>query len=260
MIFLRRAGYVFMAVLLVFMLAPALVVVFDSINSATSFPSPFEHATLHWYAALLDQPDFLQAAATSAEIALLAASAATIAAFLAGYALSRRPPRGRDAIVTALMGPLFVPEIVVGLAILELANMLDLAPTLPMLAAAHTVFVMPFALRLVLSSFSRFDFDIEDAARSLGATKARALWRITLPLTRPSLIAGFTLSAIMSFVNLPISMFLTTPRTTTLPVAVFSYIESRIDPLVAAIATLVVFLSAVAVICFDRLLRVRIIE
>jgi putative spermidine/putrescine transport system permease protein len=118
---------------------------------------------------------------------------------------------------------------------------------------------MPFVFRLVLASFTRFDFNLEDAARSLGAGPLRALWHVTLPLTRPALLAGFTLSAIMSFVNLPISMFLTTPQTATLPVAVFSYIESRIDPVVAAVATLVVVVSALATLFLDRVLRIRII-
>ena len=256
---LRRMGHVYLGVVLLYVLAPALVVMFDSINSATSFPSPFEHATLHWFAALLDQPVFLAAAWTSGEIALVAALVATVAAFLAGYALSRFPMRGRNVIVTVLMAPLFVPEIVIGLAILELLNMLDLPPGFLSLVASHAVFIMPFALRLVLSAFSLFDFSLEDAARSLGAGRLRTVWRVTLPLIRPSLVAGFVLSGIMSFVNLPISMFLTTPDTSTLPVAVFSYIESRIDPLVAAIATLVVALSALAAILLDRVLRIRII-
>ena len=244
---------------MLFVLIPALVVAFDSVNSATSFPSAFEHATGRWYAALLDQTEFLQAAWVSAEVALLAATAATAAAFLAAYVLSRQRPRGRDAIATALMGPLFVPEIVMGLAILQLAGQLDLPLTLPVLVAAHTVFVMPFVFRLVLASFSRFDFNLENAARSLGAGPLRTLWRVTLPLTRPSLVAGFALAAIMSFVNLPVSMFLTTPRTATLPVVVFAYIESRIDPLVAAVATLVVVLAAVVTIVLDRVLKIRIL-
>jgi putative spermidine/putrescine transport system permease protein len=257
--FLRRSGYIYMAVVMVFVLTPALVVVFDSINSATSFPSPFEHATLHWYAVLLDQPDFLSAAWVSVKVAAVSALAATIVSFLAAYGLSRYKIRARNAVITGLMGPLLVPEIVMGLAILGLTNIIDVAPTLPVLSATHTVFIMPFVLRLVLASFTRFDFNLEDAARSLGAGPLRALWYVTLPLTRPALLAGFTLSAIMSFVNLPISMFLTTPQTATLPVAVFSYIESRIDPVVAAVATLVVVISALATLFLDRVLRIRII-
>jgi putative spermidine/putrescine transport system permease protein len=122
------------------------------------------------------------------------------------------------------------------------------------------VFVLPFSLRLVIAGFSRFDFALEDAARSLGAGQARALWYITLPLVRPSLVAGFILSAILSFVNLPLSMFLTTPSTATLPVAVFAYMESRIDPLVAAVATLVVVIAAGATLFVDRVLKIRILD
>lgn len=255
----RNIGRFYLILVMLFAVSPAVIVLVDSVNSATSFPSPFEHATLHWYAALLDHSEFLDAMIVSAEVAVVAACAATLAAFLAGYTLVRYPLRGRHVIATALAGPLFVPEIVMGLAILQLTGVLDIPLTLAWLAAIHTVFVMPFVLRLVLAGFSRFDFNLEDAARSLGAGQSRALWQITLPLIRPSLIAGFTLAAILSFVNLPLSMFLTTPRTATLPVVVFAYMESRIDPLVAAVATLVVVVAAVATICLDRVLKIRLL-
>ncbi len=256
---LKRFGYVYLGLVLVYIVLPAGIVAFDSINSATSFPSPFEHATMRWYLALLNRPAFISAAALSAEIALLSATTATVIAFGAAYALARAPLRGKHAIATALMGPLFVPEIVMGLAILQVISMVHVPPSLFVLVLAHTVFVMPFIFRLVLAGFSQFDFNLEDAARSLGARPFRALWRVTLPLLRPSLIAGFTLAAIMSFVNLPISMFLTTPRTATLPVAMFAYMESRIDPMIAAMATLMVLLAAAASIFLGRGLRIQII-
>ena len=57
--------------------------------------------------------------------------------------------------------------------------------------------------------------------------------------------------------NLPLSMFLTTARTATLPVTVFAYMESRIDPLVAAVATLVMLFAAAAAVAVNLLSRVR---
>ena len=257
---LRWTGRSYLLLVMVFILAPALVVLVDSVNAATSFPSPFEGATLRWYAALSEHSEFLQAAWISLQVALIAAAFASVAGFLAAYALARGKMRGRDAIATALMGPLLVPELVVGLAILQVIGLTRLSLGLPVLIAAHCVFVLPLTLRLVLAGFSRFDFDLEAAARDMGANWFQIAIFITLPLLKPSVLAGFILSAVLSFVNLPLSMFLTTAQTATLPVIAFAYMESRIDPMIAAVATLVMVVAACMAICIDRILRVRIVE
>ncbi|WP_428487691.1 ABC transporter permease [Rhodopila sp.] len=257
---LRYAGRVYLLLLMVLIMAPAVVVLVDSFNAATSFPSPFEAATLHWYAALRDHVEFLDAAWTSIKVAVIAASVALVAGFLAAYALARGRMRGRNAITTALMGPLLVPELVVGLAILQLVGLAHLPLGLFVLVAAHSVFVLPLSVRLSLGGLSRFDFDLEEAARSLGATRPRVLWLVTLPLLKPNLIAGFVLSVVLSFVNLPLSMFLTTAQTATLPVIAFAYMESRIDPMIAAVATLIMLAATAVAIAVDRVLRVRLVE
>ncbi|HVY15541.1 MAG TPA: ABC transporter permease [Rhodopila sp.] len=256
----RAAAYAWLALVLAFILAPAGFVVFDSFNAATSFPSPFEGATLHWYAALAEHPEFLSSAWTSVELAVLAASIATVAGFLAAWGLAGGRIPGRDAITTTLMGPLLVPELVVGLAILQIVGALHLSLGLPVLVAAHAVFVLPIALRLSLSGFAAFDLALEEAARDLGARRWQVLWHVTLPLLRPSVTAGFVLSAVLSFVNLPLSMFLTTAQTSTLPVIAFAYMESRIDPMIAAVATLVMLVAAAIAVLIDRVLRIRLTE
>jgi putative spermidine/putrescine transport system permease protein len=257
---LRWLGRFYLLLVMVFILAPALVVLVDSVNAATSFPSPFEHATLRWYAALREHGEFLQAAWTSLQVALIAAALASLVGFLAAYALARGKMRGKNVIATALMGPLLVPELVVGLAILQVIGLAGFSLGLPVLIAAHCVFVLPLTLRLVLAGFSRFDFDLEEAAGSLGGNRLQVLVFVTLPLLKPSVLAGFILSAVLSFVNLPVSMFLTTARTATLPVIAFAYMESRIDPMIAAVATLVMVVAASVAVCVDRILRVRILE
>ncbi|MEJ0068207.1 MAG: ABC transporter permease subunit [Pseudomonadota bacterium] len=117
---------------------------------------------------------------------------------------------------------------------------------------------MPFTVRLALTGLARFDFALTEAAKSLGASRLRTLWHVTLPLIRTSLIAGFTFAFILSFVDLPLSLFLTTPHTATLPIAVFAYIESRLDPLVTAVATLVLFAAVALTLTLERVFRLRI--
>jgi putative spermidine/putrescine transport system permease protein len=257
---LRWAGRCYLLLVMAFILGPALIVLADSFNAATSFPSPFEGVTLRWYAELRQHAEFLQATWISLQVALVAAAMASVAGFLAAYALARGRLRGRTIIETALMGPLLVPELVVGLAILQVIGLTGLPLGLPVLIAAHCVFVLPLTLRLVLAGFSRFDFDLEAAAHSLGGNRLQILAFVTLPLLMPSVLAGFILSVVLSFVNLPLSMFLTTAQTSTLPVIAFAYMESRIDPMIAAVATLVMLTAAVLAVFIDRILRVRILQ
>ncbi|MBV8538271.1 MAG: ABC transporter permease subunit, partial [Alphaproteobacteria bacterium] len=106
----------------------------------------------------------------------------------------------------------------------------------------------------------RFDFSLEDASFALGAGRL-ATWRhVTLPLLRPNLVAGFTFCFILSFVNLPISLFLTDARSPTLPLVMFAYIEARIDPMLAAIATVVVVVAGIGTLVLERYLKIRLVE
>ena len=80
---------------------------------------------------------------------------------------------------------------------------------------------------------------------------------VTLPLARTALIAGFVFAFILSFVNLPLSLFLTNPGTATLPIVMFAYMESRIDPLVAAVASMVVLAAVLITFTVERVFRRR---
>jgi putative spermidine/putrescine transport system permease protein len=111
-----------------------------------------------------------------------------------------------------------------------------------------------------MTGLARFDFALEEAAASLGAGWFPTWRRVTLPLIRPSLVAGFTFCFVLSFVNLPLSLFITDARTATLPIVMFSYIESRIDPMIAAVSTVIVVLAALATVLLEAGLRIRLVD
>ncbi|KAA0693679.1 ABC transporter permease [Neorhizobium sp. P12A] len=256
----KTLAAIYLAAMYAFLMAPLLVVVGTSFNSATSFPSPFEHFTLSWYSAIADQPDFLAAAKTSALVAAISAALAVATSFLAGYWLSRFESKRKSVVSAALLTPMLVPQIVLSLAVLQFAEWTGIGTNLLALIAVHTVYVMPFALRLILTGLASFDFGLEEASRNLGAGWL-ATWReVTLPLLRPSIVAAFTFSFILSFVNLPISMFLTSPETATLPTVMFAYIESRIDPMIAAVSTAIIAIAAVTTVILERWLGIRLLD
>jgi putative spermidine/putrescine transport system permease protein len=257
---IASAGWTYLAATYLFIIGPVLFIAAISFNAASSFPAPFQGLTARWYAAILAHPQFISAAWSSALIAAISAVVATAAAFLAAYAMRRRSRRESVLLGTLLASPILVPQIVISLAFLQFAGLFGLGTGLFSLIAVHTVHSLPFALRLVLTGLTRFDFSLEDASLSLGGGRL-ATWReITLPLLRPNLVAGFTFCFILSFVNLPISLFLTDSQTTTLPLVMFAYIEARIDPMLAAIATIIVVVACLATLILERVLKIRVVE
>ena len=254
------AGWAYLGAIYAFVIGPLLFVSVESVNTARAFPAAFAGVTVKWYLAILNHPEFIAATWTSAVIAAVSSAVATAAAFLAGYALRRGGKRENAVLSTLLASPLLVPQIVISLAMLQFAGLFGFGAGYASLVAVHTIHGLPFALRLVLTGFARFNFSLEDASLSLGAGRL-ATWRqVTLPLLRPSLVAGFTFCFILSFVNLPISLFLTDAQTTTLPLVMFAYLESRIDPLLAAVATVLVAVAAVATLVLERYLKIRLVE
>jgi putative spermidine/putrescine transport system permease protein len=113
--------------------------------------------------------------------------------------------------------------------------------------------ILPFALRLVLSSATGHDAAIERAAISLGASRWRVFRRITLPMILPGIVSGWMLAFITSFDELTMSVFIASPSTTTLPVRMYLHIEDTIDPLVTAVSALLIFGTLVVMLVLDRM-------
>src|SRR5262249_10233665 len=96
------------------------------------------------------------------------------------------------------------------------------------------------------------DPEIESAARVLGASGPVAFFTVTLPLIRPGVAAGALFSFIVSFDNVPVSIFLLGAGQITLPVKIFSAIEYGVDPSIAAISTMLIAFTAVGLAAAER--------
>jgi putative spermidine/putrescine transport system permease protein len=249
----------YLAFVYLFILAPMVVVIVGSFNSAIAFPSAFKSFTLHWYSALLKYSEFVSSLWVSIRVGVAAASLATVVGIPVALLLTRTEFRGKEAVNAFFMTPMIVPQIVLSLALLQLFSLARIRLNEITLICAHTVFVMPYVLRALVASLQFINPSLEEAALNLGASRWQTFLHITLPLIRSGITAGFILSFIMSFINLPLSLFLSTPARTTLPVRVFAYMESRLDPLVAAIGGLTIFVGAGLSLFLERVLKIRLI-
>jgi putative spermidine/putrescine transport system permease protein len=252
---MRRNGPVallFHTLFVVFIAAPLVAVILVSFTAKGYLSMPFDGASLRWYRALLDAPEFLRAFKTSLILGIASATLAIILAVPAAMAIARWSFRGRDAINAALLSPLLIPHIVLGVAFLRFFTDLGLYGTITGLVAAHVVIVLPYALRLTLATAAGIDPKLEQAAASLGAKPATVFRRITLPLILPGVVSGWLLAFLNSFDELTMTALLTSPSTETLPVRLYLHIEETIDPLVASVSSLLIFGALLLMVLLDR--------
>jgi putative spermidine/putrescine transport system permease protein len=234
------------------LLSPLAVVALLSVSSGTFLTFPPPGFSLRWFTALAGNADILIAARNSAGLAVLVTLIALLAGFPAAVAIARERVPGWVSLL--LSAPLLLPTLVIGLALLITLQPYGFVATWPGLALAHIVVVLPFVVRVMVSSLQALTADMEEAAATLGAAPLRAFLRITLPLAMPGVLAAATLAFLVSFDETVISLFLVGPRLTTLPVALFHYTESRTDPLVAALAVSLVAISIGVIALVDRLI------
>jgi putative spermidine/putrescine transport system permease protein len=185
-------------------------------------------------------------------LALVATAGSLVAGVAASYALIRRRVRGGALVSALLNAPLVFPGVVIGVALLQFYAVLRLNGTLLGLAVAHVVITVPYVVRAVTASLQGIDPELESAARVLGASGPIAFFTVTLPLIRPGVAAGALFSFIVSFDNVPVSIFLLGPGQMTLPVKIFTAIEYGVDPSIAAVSTMLIALTGVGLAVAER--------
>jgi molybdate transport system permease protein len=201
--------------------------------------------------ARLGSPVALRALWLSLETTLFATLLAVLMGTPVAYLLARGRFRGRELVDTLVDLPITIPPVVAGVALLlafgrrgllgrqlELLG-LQLPFTTLAVVMAQVFIASPFFVKAARVGFAGVDARLEAAARTLGATRWRVFWTITVPLARPALLSGLVLAwaralsefgATMMFAgNLP-------GRTQTLTLAVMTALESDLDTAVAVSA------------------------
>ena len=240
------------AALVAFMTLPTVVVIAVSFNPTAILSFPPAGFSLRWYENVLTYPQFQRAAVNSLVVTGGAVALALPVGTLAALALERGRLRGRSIWAAVLLSPLVVPGVAAGLGFLILAAALGLLRSRSVLVAAHVALVLPFVVRSVWVSVRNLDPALERAAASLGATPWRVFRRVTLPLLRPGLFAGALFAVVVSVNEFVVSLFISNRVTEILPVAMFTYVVNYTDPTIAALSTLFILATFLAVWVADR--------
>ncbi len=242
----------FHTLVILFVLAPLAIVVLVAFTPDETLTLPAHGFSLRWFRALLGYPDFISAFFSSVKLAFASATLSLVIALPAGLAIGRARFPGRGFLNALLLSPLVIPGLVLGIALLRFFAWVGATGSFAWLILAHTIIVTPFVMRLVLASASGLDRSIEHAASSLGADAWTTFRRITLPMILPGITGGWLLAFINSFDELTMSIFITSPQTVTLPVRMYMYATESIDPMMASVSALVIFITAGAMFALDR--------
>ncbi|GAB7546113.1 ABC transporter permease [Cupriavidus sp. 8B] len=236
-----------------FIVAPLLVVVAVSFTGKGYISLPTDGLSLRWFRAIGDAHEIVDAFWLSLWLGLASATIAVALAVPGALALTRYRFPGRGALMGFFMSPLMIPHVVLGVAFLRFFTTVGVSGSFFWLALTHVVVVMPYALRLVLAAATGLDRDAEHAALSLGASRFTAFRRVVLPLILSGVAGGWMLAFIQSFDELTMTVFVATPGTTTLPVAMYNQIAQTIDPLVASVSTVLIVGTLVLMVLLDRI-------
>jgi putative spermidine/putrescine transport system permease protein len=204
-----------------FMLAPLVVVAGASFEPMELLRFPPEGLSLRWYRRMLDNELLVGAAWNSLLIAALATAGAFLLGVPAAYGMARWRFRGRELVAGLLNSPLLVPELVMGLALLQILAVIGIGSSVAVLTLGHVLICLPYVVRTMQAAIVGVDPSIEEAAASLGAGQLKIYLTILLPMVAPALGAALLFAFLISFDNTVLSLFLVSARTTTLPISIY---------------------------------------
>jgi putative spermidine/putrescine transport system permease protein len=204
---------------------------------------PPSNWSIRWYDVYLESPKWMQATVTSIQVGILTMLLATPLGTMAAYALYVSGHRAARAIFVCLITPMIVPVILIAIGTFYAYGRVGLNNTITGLVMAHTVLAAPLVMIVITSALRNYDLNQERVARSLGATRVKAFFVITLPQIKFSIVTAALLSFLTSFDEVIIAIFVSGGSNATLTKHMFSALRDFIDPTIAAISTIMILVS-----------------
>jgi len=241
---------------LVFLIAPMVIILIVSFSGADYLRFPPPSLSLRWYQRFFGIAAWRQAIWVSTQVALLTTMLATALGFLASLALVRGRFRGKGAIYAFLLSPTIVPTIITAIGLYFFFVRLKATGSILAMALGHTVLALPVVVIIMAATLQGFDVRFEQAALSLGASRLTALRRVTLPLIMPGVLSAALFAFLTSFDELLIPLFLSGVEVQTLTVRVWNSLLLEVDPTIAAVSSFLIAVT-IAVLGASALLQGR---
>ncbi len=236
-----------------FLFLPIVTLVAYSFNDS-QLVTVWSHASLRWYAALMQDNDLIAAVILSVKIAFFSGLASVFFGLCTAFALHRYQRfSGRTLLSSMASTPLIMPDVIVGLSLLLMLVSVQQATGYPerglvTILLGHALLGTAYATVVITSRLSEMDSKLEEAAMDLGCRPWQVFGLVTLPLLMPALFSAFLLTFTLSFDDVVLSSFLSGPGYSTMPMVIFSRARLGLNPSINAVATVTIFIVSVAII------------
>jgi len=235
-----------------FLYLPILTLILFSFNNAKS-GTVWKGFTLKWYAALFQDASLAIALQNSLMIAIMTTIAATVIGTMAALAMHKYRFRGKILWNGIVYMPVIIPEIVVGVSLLSFFALAKVRLGIGTITIAHIAFCISYVIIVVQARLHGFNRSLEEASMDLGANRFQTFFYVTLPLIAPGILSGALLCFTLSIDDFVITFFTQGPNSSTLPVKIYSMLKFGVSPVVNAISTCFLCVTAVLVVLLTRL-------
>jgi len=232
--------WVLTVAVLAFLIFPLVVVIPESFSPSAVLQFPPASLSLRWYRDFFGDPDWLRSLWLSIKLGIAVAILSTLLGLGTAVAMVRFVKYGKGLIRALALSPLIVPVIVTAIALFDIMTRLDLVGSFWGLLLSHTVLALPFPVFILENALKSVDPNLEDAAVSLGASRIKAFYKVTMPLIAPSIFGAALFAFLASWDEVVIVLFVGGALLQTLPVQMFQFLTTEVRPTIASASTLLI--------------------
>jgi len=238
-------NWAYLVLVLVLLYAPLVPPLLTAVSPGGHQPG-LSGLTLKWYATLGESPVLTGAVRTSLVIAVITALATPLLALAAAMAV--RELKAPRLVILAMLTPLFIPGVSMGLADAFFFTQIGIPPSFFTIVVVNVLWALPFAFLIVLTAMSTFDPVYLEAAYVHGAGRLRAFLDVELPLIWPGVLGAATFSVIVSFNETVRTSLVQGPYNTVQTFIWSRYLQVGLTPAVYALMSLMIALTLALVV------------
>lgn len=242
---------IYLTAIFVFTYLPIFVLIVFSFNSGRS-TGVWEGFSLKWYEELINDARIQAALLTTIIVAISSAVISTVFGTVSAIGIFYMKKMPKNIIMNITNIPILNADIITGVSLLLLYNILGIDLGYASLIIAHISFNIPYVILSVMPKLKQMDNNIYEAALDLGATPTKALVNVIVPQIMPGIVSGFLLALTMSMDDFVISLFTSGPVVSTLSLEIYSMTKRGITPEINALST-IIFVIVIAVLLISNL-------
>ena len=237
---MKYAKAIYATLIVIFLIAPLLVILPLAFTSSAFLTYPIPAFSTRWFEDLVINSVWSRSIINSLIIAGATTALATTLGTLAALGLRSQDLGIKSQIRTLFLLPMVVPAVVLGVGMQALFVRLGINSTYLSVILAHTVVAMPLVVISVSGALTGIDRRVERGAQSLGAPPWKVFHLVTLPLAMPGVLSGAALAFATSLDEVVLTLFVAGPNQRTLARQMFSTLRENISPAIASAAFIII--------------------